>query len=151
MVENNFPLIRESAQFDAEFMHPSPALQTISKSPPTGPWLYEHQFFLGYWYNSSVGCWWAVPRVCQNSLKSRIFWCIFLQKNVITSLPRTAPFHLCSAPPSPCWSVFVAVCAVRDDENEGKGKASHYDTAFKISHPLKAVPRWRQQGWAVLF
>lgn len=111
--------------------------------------------FFGCWFNGGGGYWWAVPRVCQNSFKSWLFWCLLspTRCGVITSSSRAAP-------PSPVFalpplslhlSVLINVSAVREGGNEGGGKTSQYKVAFRISAPLKAIPPWRQQGWAVLY
>lgn len=63
------------------------------------------------------------------------------------------PHHLllCSPPVSLHRAVLINVSAVRKGGNERGGKTSQYKVAFKISATLKAIPPWRQQGWAVLY
>lgn len=128
-------------------MHLSPALSLGSKSFVTGLWLYEQVSSIVF------GCWWAVPRVCQNSFKSGVFWCLIplMMCGVITSLLQAAP-SIFALPLSLFLhlSVLINASAVREGGRRGGGTTSQYKVAFKIT-PLKVIPTWRHQGWAVLY
>lgn len=83
-----------------------------------------------------------------------MFWCLLppTRCGVITSSSQAAPLsHLCSAPLSLHLSV-LSMCLLSERVwKEGGGKTSQYKVAFKISAPLKAIPPWRQEGWALLY
>lgn len=131
-----FPFISNSVHHLATLsgsMHLSPALSLGSKSFVTGLWLYEQvsRVVFGHWFNGGRGYWWAAPRVCQNSFKSGIFWCLLplMMCGVITSLLEAAPsiFALpCSLSLSLAPSVcpYQCVCYQRGWEERGRNNIS---------------------------